>query len=576
MKMLSGVSVAPGVAIARPFILEPEGAFCPLKQSLSEADAEKDVKRFEAAVKVTEENIAKSRDRVAARLGAGHGAIFDAHLLILKDPLLVKSAVEQARKEKVNVAWTFSKTIDKFSAMMTSIGDDYLKERSNDIRDVGAQVMRVFAGTENRSIKNLKEKVIIISEDLSPSETADIPKDKVVGFATAGGSRTSHTAIVAQALELPALVAVNGLRDIALGGELVIIDGMEGKLIIDPDEATIVRYRRNQKVADQRRLDLRKLRQLPAETPDGHRVLLMANLEMPLEVHAADNAGADGIGLYRTEFLFLNRDTVPTEDEQYQWYSKVVKAMAPRPVTIRSVDLGGDKFMKQGEVVREMNPFLGLRGIRLCLANQDLFRSQLRAILRSSVHGKAHLMFPMVSSVEEFRQARRIVDDVRSELKSQKVKFDETMQIGVMIETPSAALVADLLAREADFFSIGTNDLVQYSIAVDRGNPAISHLYEPMHPAILRLIRMVINMAHQEQIKVAVCGELAADPLAGPLLLGLGLDIFSVSPVALSTVKSLLRSVSFVDARNLAQEAMTLPTAQAVKELIRGRVSQSA
>jgi len=562
MRTLSGVAVAPGIAIARPFILEPEGALNPLKKSLSEAEVEKEVKLFEVAVKTTEENIAKSRDRVADRIGAGHGAIFDAHLLILKDPLLVRAAIDEARREKVNIAWTFAKTIGKFSGMMATIGDDYLKERSNDITDVGAQVMRVFAGTEHRSIKNLKEKVVIISEDLSPSETADIPKEKVVGFVTAGGSRTSHTAIVAQALELPALVAVNGLRDIALGGEL--------------DEATLTRYRRQQKVVDQRRLDLKKLRQLPAETPDGHRVMLMANLEMPLEVHAAINAGADGIGLYRTEFLFLNRETLPTEDEQYQWYSKVVKEMAPRPVTIRSVDLGGDKLMARMNEVKEMNPFLGLRGIRLCLANQDLFRSQLRAILRASVHGRVHLMFPMVSSVEEFRQARRIVDDVRSELKSAKIRFDEAVQVGVMIETPSAALVADLLAREADFFSIGTNDLVQYSIAVDRGNPAISHLYEPMHPAILRLIRMVINMAHQEQIKVTVCGELAADPLAGPLLLGLGLDVFSVSPVSLSSVKSLLRSVAFVDARNLAQEAMTLPTAQAVKELIRGRVSQSA
>jgi len=572
MKILKGIPVASGIAIAKPFVLETEGRSVPLRQTVTEADLEKEIAAFHKAIEKAEENILKSRDKLEATLGKGHGAIFEAHLMILKDPLLVESTIEEARASMVKVGYAFARNVQKLSQTIAGLRDPYLQERFKDIEDVGWQVMTYLTGGERRSLKSIKEKVIVLAEDLSPAETADIPRGRILGFATIAGSRTSHTAIVAQALELPALVGVKELREIIVGEKPIILDAVEGVLILDPDEATLSFYRRQQVIAEQRTIELRKMKQLAAETPDGHHVRLMVNLELPLEVGAAVSTGAEGIGLYRTEFMFLNRPDLPGEDEQYKWYSQVVKAMGQKDVVIRTVDLGGDKFLSQDSGMTEMNPFLGLRGIRMSLANQAMFRTQLRAILRASTLGKVHLMFPLISSVEEFRKARVCVDEVKAELRAAHIKFDEKLPVGAMIETPAAALVADKLAREADFFSIGSNDLIQYSIAVDRGNPGTNHLYEPLHPAILRLIQMTINMAHASQIPVSVCGEIAADPFAAVLLLGLGLDTFSVSPVSYNESKRIIRSVSFVEARELALEAVTLSTAQAVKELVRGRV----
>ena len=573
MKILKGIPVGPGVAIARPFLMERQGRFCPLRPVVSRQDLEREIKQFKDAVTKTADGMRRTKQRVQAKLGKGHGAILDAHLEILKDPLLVEATIEDARKQRVNIAYAFYQRVQSFSKIMASLGDEYLRERTNDIEDVGWQVLRNLTGGERRTLKAMKEPVIVLADDLSPSETADIPRDSVVGFATIAGSRTSHTAIVAQALELPALVAVTELRHVSVGEGPIVLDGLEGVLIVDPDEGTLNQYRRHRRVSDQRRRDLRKLTQLPTKTPDERQVALLANLELPLEVQAALNAGAEGVGLLRTEFLFLNRASLPSEEVQYQWYKKIVQQMAPRPVVIRSLDLGGDKALTLGDA-REMNPFLGLRGIRLCLANQELFRIQLRAILRASLHGKVELMFPLVSSVEEFRQACRAVEEVKSELKSERIKFDEKLPIGVMIETPAAVLVADHLAREAAFFSIGSNDLIQYAIAVDRGNQSTNYLYEPLHPAILRLIQRALESAHHAGIKVTVCGEIAADPLAGVLLLGLGVDAFSVSPVSISETKRIIRATSYAEAKAVAEEALTLPTALAIKELVRSRLGE--
>jgi len=572
MQILKGIPVAAGVAIARPFLLEREGFACPLRRSLSEAEVDRDIKLFREAVEKTAEGIRRTKDKLIRRVGKGHGAILDAHLMILKDPLFVDAPIEQARRERVNISWAFYQTMQKFSQLVASVGDAYLRERTNDVEDVGWQVLKYLTGGEKRSLRNLKEPVIVIADDLTPSETSDIPRDKVVGFATMTGSRTSHTAIIAQALEIPALVGAAGLRDVAVGDGIVILDGGEGILILDPDEATLEQYRRQQRVSVQRRKDLRKMTSLKTETSDGRAIGLLANLELPVEAPAALHGGAEGIGLFRTEFLFLNRDTIPNEEEQFEWYRKVVQQMAPRPVVIRTLDVGGDKFLKSAGEAREMNPFLGLRGIRLSLAHRELFRTQLRAILRASDYGKVEIMFPLISSVEEFRQARGAVEEAIVELRSEKAKFDEDVPIGAMIETPAAALMSDLLAREAKFFSVGSNDLIQYSIAVDRGNNSASYLYQPLHPAILRLVRMIIEMAHASKIKVTVCGEIAADPLAGVLLIGLGVDSLSVSPVSLTETKRLVRSTSYAEARVLAGEALTLPTAQTVRELVSGRL----
>lgn len=572
MRLLRGIAVAPGIAIARPFVLERKGHFSPLRQTVSTAELDREIRRFGEAVEQTAEGIRKTRDRVAAKVGPSHVAILDAHLLLLKDPLLIEATIEEARKEHVNIAYAFHRTVMKFSGLMSSLGDEYLRERTNDIEDVGSQVIANLTGSERRTLKALKEPVIVLADDLSPSETADIPRDRVVGFATLAGSRTSHTAIVAQALEIPALVAVTELRHEAVGEAAVILDGLEGVLILEPDEGTLTRYRRQQRVTEQRRTDMRKLRQLPSVTPDGRRVRLLANLELPLEVGAALNAGADGIGLFRTEFLFLNHHPAPDEDTQYQWYRKVVASMAPRPVVIRTLDLGGDKLATDASELHEANPFLGLRGIRMCLADRELFRTHLRAILRASAHGKVLVMFPMISSIEEFRLAVHAVEDAKSELKSERVRYDEAIPVGAMIETPAAAIVSDLLAKEAAFFSIGSNDLIQYAIAVDRGNQSTNYLYEPLHPAILRLLRSVVEHAHEARIDVTVCGEIAADPLVGMLLLGLGVDSLSMSPVSLAEAKRMIRATTYEEARAAAQEALTLPTAQAVKELVRSRI----
>jgi phosphotransferase system enzyme I (PtsI) len=572
MQILKGIPVASGIAIARPFLLEREGLFCPMRRSLSDAEVERDVTAFKEAIARTAAGIRRTKEKLERRVGKGHGAILDAHLMILKDPLFVGETIAQARREHVNVGWAFYQTMQKFAQLVASVGDAYLRERTNDVEDVGWQVLKNLTGSDKRTLHNLKEPVVVIADDLTPSETSDIPRDRVVGFATLTGSRTSHTAIIAQALEIPALVGVAALRDVAVGEGVVILDGAEGVLILDPDEATLEEYRRRQRMSVQRRKDLRKLAVLKTETSDGHVVSLFANLELPIEVPAALRGGAEGIGLFRTEFLFLNRDTIPDEDEQFQWYRKVVQQMAPRPVVIRTLDVGGDKFLKSAGEAREMNPFLGLRGIRLSLAHRDLFRAQLRAILRASEYGKVEVMFPLISSVEEFRQARTAFEEAMVELRSEKAKFDETIPVGAMIETPSAAIVADLLAKEAKFFSIGSNDLIQYSIAVDRGNQGASYLYQPLHPAILRLIRMVIDMAHAAGIQVTVCGEIAADPLAGALLLGLGVDALSVSPVSLIEAKRLIRATSYAEARMVAQEALTLPTAQTVREVVLSRL----
>ena len=573
MRVLKGIPVSPGVSIARPFVLEREGRFCPLRRTLNDAELAREVKMLQEAVAKTEKGFQESRARLEERLGQGHGAIFDAYLLMLRDPLLADSAIEMAKAQHVNVAFAFFRTRQGLAKTVASLNDPYLRERMADVEGVGWHVLKNLAGDDRRMLKAVKEGVVILADDLSPSDTVDLPRDKVMGFATVAGSRTSHTAIVAQALELPALVAVTDLRDVEVGEGAVILDGFEGKLFLEADQATLDYYRRQQRVALQRRQEIRKSRQLPAETTDGHRVGLLANIELPLEVAAAQNVGAEGIGLFRTEFLFLNRDRLPDEQEQYQWYQKVVRQMWPKPVVIRTLDLGGDKFVNQTGSVKEMNPFLGLRGIRMCLANRDMFRTQLRAILRASVHGEVHLMFPLVSSVEEFRQASAVVEEVKAELKAARIRFDQDLPVGVMIETPSAALVADQLAREARFFSVGTNDLIQYAIAVDRGNESTTYLYEVLHPAILRLVNMVINMAHAAQIKVTVCGELAAHPLAAVLLLGMGLDSFSVSPVSFFEAKRLVRRTSFVDAREVTQEALTMPTAEAVRELVKARLT---
>ena len=432
--------------------------------------------------------------------------------------------------------------------------------------DLGERLMQNLTGRRRRSLSEIEEASIVVAHDLAPSDTAEIRRGMVVGFVTEIGGRTSHTAIMARSLEIPAVVAANDVMEAVGDGDILILDGRHGKVIINPDEATLELYRRLQDALVVEEQRLQQFKDLPAETVDGHRVATLANIELPAEAPAALAHGAGGVGLFRTEFLFLNRRDIPDEDVQYEAYREVAEALAPRIVTLRTLDLGGDKFASQLDLGTEMNPFLGLRAIRFCLKRKTLFRTQLRAILRASAVGNVQLMFPMISSVEEMREAREFLELIKDEMRG-RIPFDENMPIGAMIEIPSSALIAGELARYSDFFSIGTNDLVQYTLAVDRVNDRIAYLYDPLHPAVLRLIQMTVEAGNRTGRPVSVCGEMAADPLSVFMLLGFGIDHLSMSPVSIPQIKDLVRSVAYEDARETTRAALACESAQEVRKL---------
>jgi phosphotransferase system enzyme I (PtsI) len=476
-------------------------------------------------------------------MGAEESSIFDAHLLVLEDRTLLDEIVRLVQEEKVNAEHAFHSVAERYATSLAAIDDDYLRERATDMRDVTNRVLANLLGLEQEiDLRHLKEPCIIICHDLTPSNTAQLDKRHVLGFATDVGSRTSHTAIMARSLRIPAVVAL-------------------GALILNPTDQSLFQY--GQLVAKQETLQekLRDLLLKPAVTLDGHRVLLTANIEQASDTEQVKASGADGVGLYRTEYLFINRERPPTEEQQYEDYLATARSLHPLPLVIRTLDIGGDKLMSHLPLPRESNPFLGWRAIRFCLQERHLFREQLRAILRASVVGNIKMMYPMISGLEELKQANEIVDECKAELRQEGVAFDDGLEIGVMVETPSAVMVADSLARRARFFSIGTNDLIQYSLAVDRMNERIAHLYEPTHPAIVRLIHATVQAAHAQKVWVSVCGEMAGDPSLAPLLLGLGVDELSVSSAAVGQVKFLIRRLKLEEARALAQHALNCESA---------------
>jgi phosphotransferase system enzyme I (PtsI) len=566
--VLKGIPAAPGISYGQAFILD-KGEFIVPNRSISSSEIDSEIARFEEAVNNARREIHHLQIKIAQDMGDAHAQIFDAHLLVLQDMTLLNQVTSGIRKTKSSAEYVFCAVIKKFVEAFAQMPDEYLRERASDVSDISKRVLKhLMDESKLHDLDSLQDDLIIVAHDLSPSDAVSMYNKKIKGFLTDIGGRTSHTAIIAKSLGVPAVV---GLKDATLrinNQDYVVIDGQKGLVIINPSVDTKESYIKEQNKITASLEKLEDIKDLPAQTLDGKRVPMLANLELSSEIPAVRKYGAEGIGLYRTEFLYMNRTDLPSEEEQYQSYSQVARQVAPFGVTIRTLDLGGDKFISSVQIPKDMSPFLGCRAIRFCLDRPDIFKTQLRAILRASVHGRIQMMYPMISGVGELRQANAILELVKISLRDEKIPFDEQIKVGIMIEVPAAVMTAEALARETNFFSIGTNDLIQYTLAVDRVNEKTAHLYEPAHPAVLKMIQKTIDAGHNEGIHVSLCGEMASDPMMAFMLLGMGIDEFSMSATGILTVKRMIRSVKLQDAQRIAYEAMQLATGQEVEEFV--------
>jgi phosphotransferase system enzyme I (PtsI) len=555
-----GAGVSPGIA---------QGAIHVVRDDLDDVaryriepgQIANEIGRFEAALIQTRTQILEMQQKIAESIGAKDAGIFDAHLLVVEDRTLIDEVLRKLEADLCNVEWVFQEVATNYAETLSKIDDPYLRERALDIEDVTRRVIRNLQGKAPKAFLALTEPHILVAHNLTPSDAATMNRERVLGIATDLGSRTSHTAIMARSLNIPAIVGLHNATEKLETGQHVLLDGTDGLLIVDPTPETFARYGELESKRVQITQKLAELRETKSTTRDGRHIVLSANIELPGDVDAVAANGAEGIGLYRTEFLYLNRTTLPTEDEQYATYRKVAERVSPDPLIIRTFDLGGDKLASgAADVGDELNPFLGWRAIRFCLENIDIFKTQLRAILRASAVGNVKIMFPMISGVGELRRALSVLAECKEELRRTGSTFSDTTEVGAMIEIPSAALSADILAREVDFFSIGTNDLIQYAIAVDRVNERIAHLYEPTHPAVLRLLKMIADAARANDIWVGVCGEMAGDIALIPLLLGLGMDELSAGATLVPRVKRAVQSLTIPECRQLVDEALELQT----------------
>ena len=560
-KTFRGIPVSAGVCRGKILVLG-RGRPSVAKRSVPETQLPEEVNRLEKALIQTRHQILDVQRKVSNLMGAQEGSIFDAHLLVLEDRTLLDEVVRVIQCEKVNAEYAFHTVAERYASSLAAIADDYLRERATDMRDVTSRVLNNLMGVETEvDLRNLKEPCIIISHDLTPSNTAQLDKRHVLGFGTDVGSKTSHTAIMARSLRIPAVVGLIDASSQLESGQYALLDGFNGVVVIHPTDQTWFEYGQIISHQDSLQQKLRDILFQPTVTLDGHRVLLSANIEQAADAAEVKANGAEGVGLFRTEYLFLNREHPPGEEQQFKAYREAALSLKPLPLVIRTLDLGGDKFLTNMQMPAEMNPFLGWRAIRFCLQERDMFRQQLRAILRASAEGNVKMMYPMISGLDEVKQANALVEECKSELRSLNQPFDENLEIGAMIETPSAALVAPSLAKRLKFFSIGTNDLIQYALAVDRMNEKIAHLYEPTHPAIIRLIKLTVDAAREQNIWVSVCGEMASDPILVPLLLGLGVNELSSAPALVAPVKFLIRRLKLSEAQELAQFALSCESA---------------
>ncbi|GJJ80565.1 phosphoenolpyruvate-protein phosphotransferase [Pasteurella canis] len=573
--MISGIPASPGIVFGKALVLKEEKIVLDM-QKISEAQIEAEIARFYQGREAAVEQLSTIRDRAEKTLGEEKAAIFEGHLMILEDEELEEEIIDYIRTNKVNAGVAASKIIEQQVVMLSEIDDEYLRERAGDIRDIGNRLIKNILGMHIVDLGDINEEAILIAYDLTPSETAQLNLEKVLGFITDIGGRTSHTSIMARSLELPAIVGTNNVTERVNTGDYLILDAVNNAIYVNPSQQEITRLKALEQKLAEEKAELAKLKDLPALTLDGHRVDVVANIGTIRDVEGADRNGAEGVGLYRTEFLFMDRDQLPTEEEQFIAYKDVVEAMNGRLVVLRTMDIGGDKELPYLNLPKEMNPFLGWRAVRIALDRREILHAQLRAVLRASAFGKLAVMFPMIISVEEIRELKAVIDTLKQELRSEGKTFDDEIQIGVMVETPAAAVNAKFLAKEVDFFSIGTNDLTQYTLAVDRGNELISHLYNPMSPSVLSLIKQVIDASHAEGKWTGMCGELAGDEKATILLLGMGLDEFSMSAISVPRIKKLIRNVDYADAKTLAAKALQLPTAAEIEQLVEDFLTEKA
>jgi phosphotransferase system enzyme I (PtsI) len=555
-QIFRGIAVSAGVCRGKIIVLHRTRRLI-ARRDISPDNLPLEVERFEKALAQTRRQISDVQRRVVESMGAKEGDIFEAHLLMLEDRMLVDEVIRLVREKQVNAEYAFHSVSERYLEALSGVDDEYLRERAADMHDLTGRVLDNLLNVKNEfDLHHITESCILISHDLSPSTTAQLDKKMVLGFATDIGGKTSHTAIMARSLGIPAVVGLKNISEELENGDYALIDGYNGTVIVNPTDQTLFEYGQLAKIKASLDEKLREIKTQPAVTLDGKIITLSANIEDQHDVVEVLAQGAEGVGLFRTEFLFINRENLPTEEEQYKVYQEVAAALKPHPVIIRTVDLGGDKFASHLQLAQEMNPFLGWRAIRFCLAQPEMFRAQLRAILRASVAGKVLMMYPMISGLDELKQANALVEKCKAELRAENVPFNEEMKIGAMIEIPSAALIADALAKHAKFFSIGSNDLIQYTLAADRTNERVSHLYEPTHPAIVRLIKMTVDAAHENGIWTGVCGEIAGDPVLTPLLIGLGVDELSAAPTVVAQVKYIIRRLKLSEAQALAEFAL--------------------
>ncbi|MFH4908660.1 phosphoenolpyruvate--protein phosphotransferase [Staphylococcus cohnii] len=562
---INGIAASDGVAIAKAYLLvEPDLSYD--SEKIQDVDAE--IAKFQNAIETSKVELTKIRNNAEKNLGADKAAIFDAHLLVLDDPELIQPIEDKIKNEQVNASTALSDVTGQFITIFEAMDNEYMKERAADIRDVSKRVLAHILGVELPNPSMIDESVVIIGNDLTPSDTAQLNKEFVQGFVTNIGGRTSHSAIMSRSLEIAAVVGTKSITEEVKQGDMIIVDGLTGEVIIDPTEDEVIAYQNKRERFFEDKKELQKLRDEETTTVDGVHAELAANIGTPNDLKGVIENGAEGVGLYRTEFLYMGRDEMPTEDEQFEAYKKVLETMEDKRVVVRTLDIGGDKELPYLNLPEEMNPFLGYRAIRLCLDQPEIFRPQLRALLRASVYGKLNIMFPMVATIKEFRDAKALLLEEKENLTNEGIEVSDDIEVGIMVEIPSTAALADVFAKEVDFFSIGTNDLIQYTMAADRMSERVSYLYQPYNPAILRLVQQVINASHNEGKWTGMCGEMAGDETAIPLLLGLGLDEFSMSATSILKARRQIKGLSKNEMEELAQKAINCATSEEVQDLV--------
>ncbi len=570
--MFKGMPASPGIAEGKVFVVGKEKKISVLPKPISDADIHLEIAKFENALLKTREEIENIQKHIQTQTGTEHAEIFEAHLLLLEDRMLIEEVVMRLRNEKVCVEYIVSDIMEKYARAFSELEDEYMRERISDIEDVSKRILRKLFNIEKKTLKNLSEPAIIIAHDVSPSDIAVMPKDKALGFATETGSRTSHTAIMARGLEIPAVVGIEHITNDIQQDDWVILDGNRGVIYINPDSFIRTKYEEEKIRLKEFEKELFSLHDLSSKTKDDFKIVLAGNIELPEEVSSVFTYGGEGIGLYRTEFLYLNRKDLPTEEEHYESYKRIAAAFTPVHIIIRTLDLGGDKIAPQMNIPPESNPYMGWRAIRFCLAVPGIFKMQLKGILRASFLGNIKIMYPMVSDVEEVIKAGRLLQDAKDELDAKGLPYDKDIEVGVMIETPAAVMTADIIAPYVKFFSIGTNDLIQYSLAIDRANEKVAYLYKPAHPGVIRMIKNVIDIGHKNGIWVGMCGEMASEPLYSILLIGLGLDQLSVSPIMIPEIKKIIRSTTIQEAKQIADTCLGMNDSEQIESFLKEKL----